>query len=224
MKLRSKNPDKRLEDELEKEDSMVWKMQKSDQGYSFGSGRNPAQQVPQPMMQTSITLRKNPTDQYSHHADVRRNPITPHNPITEYHSMQKESVPTRMTSNADDRNLMDGRGQQSTPIYPYTNIQPQTGSSTAQGRQFYANSASLESKINMFNSVNNPVIVPTCSSWFDMSGIHQIERDSLPEFFTGKASKTPNTYKDFRNRIIMLCREDPKTYLTATMCRRNLVV
>jgi SWI/SNF related-matrix-associated actin-dependent regulator of chromatin subfamily C len=71
--------------------------------------------------------------------------------------------------------------------------------------------------------MNNPVILPTCSSWFDINGIHQIEKDALPEFFTGKQLKTPQAYKNFRNHIIKLYREDPKNYLTATMCRRNIV-
>ncbi len=66
MKLRSKNSDKpRIEDELEKEDpSLVWKMQKSDQGYTFNNNNRiaPSQPVVQPI-QTSITLRKNPMDQ-----------------------------------------------------------------------------------------------------------------------------------------------------------------
>lgn len=67
-------------------------------------------------------------------------------------------------------------------------------------------------------------MVPSCASWFDLNGIHQLEREALPEFFTGKQSKTPQVYKNYRNHIVRLYREDPKTYLTATMCRRNLVV
>lgn len=75
----------------------------------------------------------------------------------------------------------------------------------------------------MFSSVNNPVIMPTSSSWFDINGIHQMEKESLPEFFAGKPSKTPKTYMEYRNRIIKLFRDDPKTYLTATACRKNIV-
>jgi SWI/SNF related-matrix-associated actin-dependent regulator of chromatin subfamily C len=71
--------------------------------------------------------------------------------------------------------------------------------------------------------MNNPVIIPACSSWFDLNGIHQLEREALPEFFSGNTSKTPQVYKNYRNHIIKLYREDPKAYLTATMCRKNLV-
>ena len=68
----------------------------------------------------------------------------------------------------------------------------------------------------------NPVIIPSCSLWFDSNGIHEIERDSLPEFFVGKTTKTPAQYKKWRNRIIELYRENPKVYLTATVCRRHI--
>lgn len=91
------------------------------------------------------------------------------------------------------------------------------------GRPFQGHSTSFESNINTFYSMNSPVILPTCSSWFDINGIHQIEKDALPEFFAGKQLKTPQAYKNYRNHIIKLYREDPKNYLTATMCRRNIV-
>lgn len=71
--------------------------------------------------------------------------------------------------------------------------------------------------------MNNPVILPACSSWFDINGIHQLEKEALPEFFSGNTSKTPLIYKNYRNHIIDLYRKEPKIYLTATMCRRNLV-
>lgn len=118
---------------------------------------------------------------------------------------------------------MDSR----TGIFPYShtngNLQSSRTGATSMDRLYHGNSTSFESKINHFNSINNPVITPTCASWFDVNGIHQLERDSLPEFFSGSVSKTPQVYKNYRNLIIKLYREDPKTYLTATMCRRNLV-
>ena len=47
--------------------------------------------------------------------------------------------------------------------------------------------------------------VPSCAQWFDMDRIHQIEEESLPEFFSGKyRSKTPNKYAIMRNFIINL--------------------
>lgn len=112
-------------------------------------------------------------------------------------------------------------------VFPFTigNGIPQSSRplNNAGERGFHGNSTSFESKINHFFSMNSPVILPSCASWFDLNGIHQLERDALPEFFTGKSSKTPQVFKNYRNHIIKLYRDDPKTYLTATMCRRNLV-
>ena len=66
-----------------------------------------------------------------------------------------------------------------------------------------------------------------------MDSIHEIEKDSLPEFFNGRfPSKTPHTYKEYRNFMILLYRQNPNAYLTATSkvlllimilaCRRHL--
>ena len=66
------------------------------------------------------------------------------------------------------------------------------------------------------------VVTPSCASWFDMSLINQIEIDALPEYFASKPSKTPEVYMKYRNYIIMLYRQSPRTYLTATASRRNL--
>lgn len=67
-------------------------------------------------------------------------------------------------------------------------------------------------------------IIPSCSSWFDGNNIHIIEQESLPEFFCGKyPSKTPITYKHYRNFMIRTYRENPECYLTGTACRRALI-
>jgi SWI/SNF related-matrix-associated actin-dependent regulator of chromatin subfamily C len=59
--------------------------------------------------------------------------------------------------------------------------------------------------------------IPKASKWFKMEEIHEIEMHSLPEFFKGKyASKTPEIYKEYRNYIMNLFRENPNSYLTAT--------
>lgn len=66
-------------------------------------------------------------------------------------------------------------------------------------------------------------IIPSCSAWFNIETIHEIEMQSLPEYFCGKfPHKNPATYMDYRNFIIKLYRESPKAYLSATVCRRNL--
>lgn len=68
------------------------------------------------------------------------------------------------------------------------------------------------------------VIIPSYSMWFNMKKIHQIEKKSLPEFFTCQhPSKSPKIYMGYRNFMINSYRLNPNEYLTLTSCRRNLV-
>ncbi|SPO28043.1 related to swi/snf-related matrix-associated actin-dependent regulator of chromatin, subfamily c, member 1 [Ustilago trichophora] len=72
-------------------------------------------------------------------------------------------------------------------------------------------------------SQTQEVIIPSYSTWFDMSTINAIEKRSLPEFFNNKnRSKTPSIYKDYRDFMINTYRLNPSEYLTFTACRRNL--
>jgi SWI/SNF related-matrix-associated actin-dependent regulator of chromatin subfamily C len=67
------------------------------------------------------------------------------------------------------------------------------------------------------------VIIPSFSSWFDMSTIHDVERRAIPEFFSSRnRSKTPSIYKEYRDFMINTYRLRPQEYLTVTACRRNL--
>lgn len=67
------------------------------------------------------------------------------------------------------------------------------------------------------------VIVPSYSAWFKFESIHQVERESLPEFFSGRnRSKTAQVYRDYRDFMINTYRLNPTEYLTVTACRRNL--
>lgn len=61
-------------------------------------------------------------------------------------------------------------------------------------------------------------VVPSAAAdWFSMSEIHQLEKDSLPEFFSGRyPSKTPQVYQEYRNFMVQLYRQNPIAYLTAT--------
>lgn len=72
-------------------------------------------------------------------------------------------------------------------------------------------------------SQTHPVIIPSYSTWFNLSTIHPIERRSLPEFFNSKnRSKVPAIYKDYRDFMVNTYRLNPSEYLTVTACRRNL--
>ena len=60
-------------------------------------------------------------------------------------------------------------------------------------------------------------VIPSCSSWFELDQIHELEMQSLPEFFCNKfPHKNPSTYINFRNCIIKMYRERPSAYLSAS--------
>jgi len=80
-----------------------------------------------------------------------------------------------------------------------------------------------EQQILLQDYPKNAFIIPSCSAWFSLDTIHEIEMHTLPEFFCGKfPHKNPATYLDYRNYIIKLYRESPNAYLSATVCRKNL--
>ena len=67
------------------------------------------------------------------------------------------------------------------------------------------------------NNAKLPIIIPSCSHWFKFEEIHEIEMKAFPEYFCGKnPSKSPEIYKESRNYIINLYRENLNTYLTST--------
>jgi hypothetical protein len=72
------------------------------------------------------------------------------------------------------------------------------------------------------------VTIPLSAKWFNLDEIHDIERESFPEFFQqsdeeGKLfRKTPKLYRFYRNFIINLWRDNSKKYLSPSICRRNL--
>lgn len=72
-------------------------------------------------------------------------------------------------------------------------------------------------------SQTHSIVLPSYSTWFDMTTIHDSERKALPEFFNNRnRSKTPAVYKDYRDFMINTYRLNPAEYLTVTACRRNL--
>lgn len=64
--------------------------------------------------------------------------------------------------------------------------------------------------------------LPFFARWLDIGRIHSIERQTLPEFFREKPSKSPGVYLQMRNFMIGLYWHNPKAYLTASACRRAL--
>lgn len=92
----------------------------------------------------------------------------------------------------------------------------------------YDHDPEIDNEVNLIKNQiekikNQPVMIPTCTQWFEIEKIHEIEMNSLPEFFCGKyPSKTPQTYKEYRNFIVSLYRENPNCYLSAT--GKNIII
>lgn len=68
------------------------------------------------------------------------------------------------------------------------------------------------------------IVLPSYSSWFDLTKVHQIERESLPEFFeNANKNKTLEIYIKYRNFMVNSYRLNPNDYLSFTAVRRNLI-
>ncbi|KAH3667827.1 hypothetical protein WICMUC_005227 [Wickerhamomyces mucosus] len=68
-----------------------------------------------------------------------------------------------------------------------------------------------------------PIIIPSFASWFKLDSIHDVEKNSLPEFFNANSRfKTEQIYKDIRDFMIHTYRLNPIEYLTLTAVRRNI--
>ncbi|CEP07897.1 hypothetical protein [Parasitella parasitica] len=101
--------------------------------------------------------------------------------------------------------------------------QPETKTSDQQDQISPRANVELEEARKYLADQTQPVNVPPYASWFDIESIHNIERVSLPEFFTNNNfSKTPLIYQDYRDFMINTYRLNPKEYLAVTACRRNL--
>lgn len=72
-----------------------------------------------------------------------------------------------------------------------------------------------------------PVIIPSFAKWFNMNEIHEIEKKSLPEFFSSQSNqkyKNPDIYKSVRDFIVNTYRLNPIEYLSVTAIRRNIAM
>ena len=87
-------------------------------------------------------------------------------------------------------------------------------------------SPSKEPEVSMssLGRQTHTIVLPSYSSWFNLSTIHEIERESLPEFFqTVNKNKTAEIYMKYRNFMINSYRLNPNDYLSYTAVRRNLI-
>ncbi|KAA8906498.1 hypothetical protein TRICI_005163 [Trichomonascus ciferrii] len=127
-------------------------------------------------------------------------------------SKEQETKPTRGEDGAgvddqlmEDADVLDGDADADEDIGPMKRFKKRRVSETPRMPQTHA------------------VILPSYASWFSMDRINAIEQKSLPEFFNKKnKSKTPQTYRRYRDFMINTYRLNPTEYLTVTACRRNL--
>lgn len=70
---------------------------------------------------------------------------------------------------------------------------------------------------------SHEIVIPSYAKWLNLTKIHSIERQSLPEFFTNRIpSKTPQVYVKYRNFMINAYRLNPNEYFSVTTARRNV--
>ncbi|KAG5363733.1 SWI/SNF complex subunit SMARCC2 [Yarrowia sp. B02] len=92
------------------------------------------------------------------------------------------------------------------------------------GDSLTAEETKLEEKARAYLAEQTQrVVIPSFATWFDRNAIHDIEKKSLPEFFSGVSrTKSPAIYSQYRNFMVDTFRLNPVEYLTFTACRRNL--
>ncbi|AAS52550.2 AEL135Cp [Eremothecium gossypii ATCC 10895] len=83
--------------------------------------------------------------------------------------------------------------------------------------------SSTEKEVDLVVPQTHEIVIPSYAKWFHLNKIHEIEKKSLPEFFTNRIpSKTPQVYVKYRNFMVNSYRLNPNEYFTVTSARRNL--
>ncbi|KAJ5722684.1 hypothetical protein N7488_000719 [Penicillium malachiteum] len=126
---------------------------------------------------------------------------------------------TETDTKRDTEGLEDAAGDSQAPADASEGLEDAVGED-----QPAPSKASLEvSARDHLVTQTHAIILPSYANWFDMNTINQIEKNALTEFFNGRnRSKTPATYKDYRDFMINSYRLNPIEYLSVTACRRNL--
>lgn len=126
---------------------------------------------------------------------------------------------TETDAKRDTEGLEDAAGESQPPADATEGLEDAVGED-----QPVPTKSSLEASARDHLAVQtHAIILPSYASWFDMNTINNIEKKALAEFFNGRnRSKTPATYKDYRDFMINTYRLNPIEYLTVTACRRNL--
>ncbi|KAH3676330.1 hypothetical protein WICPIJ_009140 [Wickerhamomyces pijperi] len=128
-----------------------------------------------------------------------------------------------------DVNMVEASGDHVKETQPENNdvnnnVAEQDSTEPAIQVDYAEESKKIEEKSrNYLARQTKPVIIPSFAAWFDFSKIHEVEKRSLPEFFSNNSRfKTEQTYRDIRDFMIHTYRLNPFEYLTLTAVRRNI--
>lgn len=120
--------------------------------------------------------------------------------------LKRGSITPKIKDEDDDEELDDEEEEENNEQDPISNVEEE------------------EDKNEPYIPQTHNIVIPSYAAWFSLSKIHDIEKDSLPEFFTNKnPSKTPKLYVKYRNFLINSYRLNPNDYLTVTAARRSLI-
>ena len=138
-----------------------------------------------------------------------------HSPIetTQSHNKWDKQINKQQNGHLSNNNIANNLSQDDKF---HKNINKETPNNSIQSSREAVEEIPNLAKI-IENNAKLPIIIPSCSQWFKFEEIHEIEMKAFPEYFCGKnQSKSPEIYKESRNYIINLYRENLNTYLTST--------
>lgn len=126
---------------------------------------------------------------------------------------------TETDAKRDTEGLEDAAGESQPPEQAAEGLEDAVGEEQPAPTKSSLEAAAREQLVTQTHAI----ILPSYATWFDMNTVHEIEKKAIAEFFNGRnRSKTPATYKDYRDFMINTYRLNPIEYLTVTACRRNL--
>jgi hypothetical protein len=159
--------------------------------YYFGDTLHERSKIKIPL--DELTSRENPVSQCSENSEIKKD--------------KSDRQPGKLTNGTSHSYHPPIKEEESRP-----NVQESLNMNNQKDQEEIPLLAKLAEKI-----FKAPIVIPSCSQWFKMDDIHELEMKAIPEFFCNRyPSKTPEVFREYRNYIINLYRENTTTYLTAT--------
>lgn len=182
--------------------------------------KTPSPDKPEPQLDH---LSADKTQPEPHHRVAGKTPFAP----SESESQTSQNASDLTASNASNASTESATNAQT----DHTDHTEQNASNATTAATENASNATNQDRVVPDNAARpdripqtHTIVIPSYSSWFCMTRISEVERESLPEFFGSRnRSKTPQVYVKYRNFMVNAYRMNPDEYLTVTACRRNLV-